>query len=303
MVMRGVDISHWQSSIDLKHVKSAGCEFVIVKATQGTTYRDSCRSRFLVQASTQNLLIGAYHFAGGYNPETEATHFWNTIKGLNGKCIFVLDYEIQCDTDIYGSNRKWIERFITKFYHLSGKYCMLYIDSRYLSQMRSSWVVDKCPLWLARYSKNYRTWTNDNPPAYSPWKKLTIWQFTSKLRIARFSDDLDGDIAYITRDEWEKLAGGKPSKPASEQTAKKPTGQIVGNIVSGKYGTGLKRRKTLTELGYNPDDCQKLVNEYYKVANDVIKGKYGNGKARKDKLEKLGYNYAVVQQIVNILAR
>lgn len=303
--MRGIDISHWQSGIDLKHVKTAGCEFVIVKATQGTTYRDSCRSKFLVQAATLDLLIGAYHFAGGYNPETEATHFWNTVKGLNGKCLFVLDYEIQCDADIYGSNRKWIERFITKFYQLSGRYCMLYIDNRYLSQLKASWVVDKCPLWLARYTKNYRTWTNDKPPAFAPWKKLTIWQFTSKLRIARFSEDLDGDIAYITRDEWQKLASGKTVQPANDEKGKgkKPTAQIVGNIVSGKYGTGAKRRRELSALGYNPDECQKLVNEYYKIANDVIKGKYGNGKARKDKLEKLGYNYVVVQQIVNILVR
>ena len=303
MVMRGIDISHWQSSIDLKHAKTAGCEFVFVKATQGTTYRDSCRSKFLIQASNLNLLIGVYHFAGGYNPETEAAHFWNTVKGLNGKALFALDYEIQCDTDIYGSNRKWIERFIAKFHQLSGKYCMIYIDNRYLNQLKASWIVDKCPLWLARYTKPYKAFTNDSPPNFSPWRKLTIWQFTSKLRIARFNDDLDGDIAYITRDEWIKLTGSKTIQPAKEQTAKKPTAQIVGNIVSGKYGTGAKRRRELTALGYNPDECQKLVNEYYQIANKVIKGKYGNGKARKEKLEKLGYNYAVVQQIVNILVR
>lgn len=303
--MRGIDISHWQNSIDLKHAKTEGCEFVIVKATQGSTYRDSCRSRFLIQAANLGMLIGAYHFASGYNPETEANHFWQTVKGLNGKAIFVLDYEIQCDTDIYGSNRKWIERFVTKFYQLSGKYCMIYIDSRYLSQLKASFVVDKCPLWLARYTKSYRTFTNDKPPAYAPWKKLTIWQFTSKLRISGYSDDLDGDIAYITRDEWQKIAGEKTVQPANDEKGKgkKPTAQIVGNIVSGKYGTGLKRRKALTDLGYNPDECQKLVNEYYQIANKVIKGKYGNGKARKEKLEKLGYNYAVVQQIVNILVR
>ena len=301
--MRGIDVSHWQSGFDLKHAKSAECEFVIVKASQGTTYRDSCRSKFLIQAANLDMLIGAYHFAGGYNPEMEAKHFWQTVKGLNGKAMFVLDYEIQCDTDIYGSNRKWIERFINKFYQLSGKYCMIYIDSRYLSQLKASFVVDKCPLWLARYTKPYKTFTNDSPPNFSPWRKLTIWQFTSKLRIPGFSDDLDGDIAYITRDEWIKLAGGKTAQPANEQTAKKPTGQIIGNIVSGKYGTGLKRRKALTDLGYNPDECQKLVNEYYQIANKVIKGKYGNGKTRKQNIEKLGYNYAVVQQIVNILVR
>lgn len=304
MVMHGIDISHWQSGFDLKHAKSAGCEFVIVKATQGSTYRDSCRSKFLIQAANLDMLIGAYHFAGGYNPETEANHFWQTVKGLNGKAIFVLDYEIQCDTDIYVSNRKWIERFVNKFYQLSGKYCMIYIDSRYLSQLKASFVVDKCPLWLARYPKSYRTFTNDKPPAYAPWKKLTIWQFTSKLRIAGFGEDLDGDIAYITPEEWRKMASGNTVTPANGNAKyKKPTAQIVGNIVSGKYGTGAKRRRELTALGYNPDECQKLVNQYYKIANDVIKGKHGNGQARKQSIEKLGYNYPVVQQIVNLLVR
>lgn len=297
--MRGIDVSHWKSDLNLQHAKKAGCEFVIAKATQGTAYKDTTCSKFVLQAQNLNMLVGVFHFAAGYNPESEATHFHNTAKSLKGKALFVLDYEIQCDRNIYGSNRQWIERFITKFYQLSGRYCMIYIDNRYLSQLKTSWIVDKCPLWLARYPKRYTTWTNDKPPSYSPWSKLTIWQFTSTLRISGYSGDLDGNMAYITANEWDNLVGGKTAQTANK--TKKPTAQIVSNIVSNKYGAGAKRKRVLTELGYNPDECQKLVNEYYSIANKVIKGKYGTGANRKKTLEKLGYNYAVVQQIVNIL--
>lgn len=297
--MRGIDISHWKSDLNLQHAKKAGCEFVIVKATQGTSYKDATRTKFILQAQNLGMLTGMFHFAAGYNPESEATHFYNTVKSHIGKSLMILDYEINCDSKIYGSNRQWIERFVTKFYQLANRYPLLYCDSRYLSQMKSSWVVDKCPLWLARYPKRYRTWTNDKPPAYAPWNKLTIWQFTSSLRIEGYTGDLDGNIAYITANEWENLAGGKTQQTANK--TKKPTAQIVSNIVSNKYGAGAKRKRILTELGYNPTECQKLVNEYYSIANKVIKGKYGTGADRKKALEKLGYNYAVVQQVVNIL--
>ena len=43
MSMNGIDISHWQNGIDLNAVP---CEFVIMKATQGTSFVDSCCDKF-----------------------------------------------------------------------------------------------------------------------------------------------------------------------------------------------------------------------------------------------------------------
>lgn len=305
--MRGIDVASWQTSLDLNNAFKAGCEFVIVKLTQGTAYKNPARMKHVTQIANAGKLLGCYHYANGNNPEQEAQHFYNTGKAYWGNAVPALDFEINIDTATYGNNRQWCERFIARFHTLSGVWPLLYIDSRYLSQFKGSWIVAKCGLWLARYPINRTTWTDDNPPSCAPWKQVTIWQFTSSLRIAGYNANLDGNLAYLTRDAWLKIAkaGKATSTPESAKpaktTAKKPTAQVVSMIVAGKYGTGAKRKEALKNAGYNPSECQKLVNKYYEIAHKVIKGKYGNGQARKNALEKDGYNYAVVQQIVNMI--
>ena len=39
-MLKGIDISHWQANLD---IASTGAEFVICKATQGTTFVDPSR--------------------------------------------------------------------------------------------------------------------------------------------------------------------------------------------------------------------------------------------------------------------
>jgi len=40
MVIKGVDVSHWQGDIDFEQLKRQGYEFAIIKATQGTWFVD-----------------------------------------------------------------------------------------------------------------------------------------------------------------------------------------------------------------------------------------------------------------------
>lgn len=303
MVMRGIDVSNWQASLDLGQAFKAGCEFVVVKISQGTSYLSPARNKQLTQIATAKKLLGFYHFANGENPEAEARFFEKHARSLLGSGIPVLDFEVQIDEDKYRSPANWCARFVNEFHKLTGVYPAIYLNSGQLRQFKGSWIVDKCPLWLARYTANYRTWTDNDCPPCAPWSRAIIWQFTSSLRIAGYDDNLDGDLCYLTPTEWKQLAKGGKTSTAKPKATKKPTAQIVSKIVSGKYGTGLKRREALAKDGYDYAECQKLVNVYYKVANDVIKGKYGNGATRKQKLEKAGYNAAVVQQIVNMLVR
>ena len=80
--MNGIDISRYQKGIDLKKVP---CDFVIVKATQGTSF---VSSQFKVQAqSTLDLgkLLGIYHYSGGGGAIPEAKFFLDTVKDYIGK--------------------------------------------------------------------------------------------------------------------------------------------------------------------------------------------------------------------------
>lgn len=87
----------------------------------------------------------------------------------------------------------------------------------------------------------------------------------------------------------------------------KTINDVAFEVIFGKWGTGLVRKRKLKKAGYDYDKIQKRVNEILKkksidtVAKEVINGKWGSGETRKQRLEKVGYNYNTVQNRVNDL--
>ena len=77
---------------------------------------------------------------------------------------------------------------------------------------------------------------------------------------------------------------------------KNSTEQVVKDVLSGKYGSGAKRKENLTKAGYNYDQIQKEVNRICKLTDEVLDNKYGTGSTRK---KKLGADYNIVQWNVN----
>jgi GH25 family lysozyme M1 (1,4-beta-N-acetylmuramidase) len=59
----GFDISHYQGSVNFAGAYSSGARFVIIKATEGTTYQDPSFSNFYAGATNAGFIRGAYHFA------------------------------------------------------------------------------------------------------------------------------------------------------------------------------------------------------------------------------------------------
>jgi GH25 family lysozyme M1 (1,4-beta-N-acetylmuramidase) len=89
-MMNGIDVSGWQKGINLKEVPA---DFVIVKATQGTTFVNSDCDRAYQQAKEAGRLLGVYHYFSGGDPAAEAEFFVKNVKGYVGEAILVLDWE------------------------------------------------------------------------------------------------------------------------------------------------------------------------------------------------------------------
>lgn len=89
IVMKGIDVSHWQGNIDFETVKKSGFDFVIIKAggADAGYYKDSMFDVYYNAAKAAGLYVGAYYFTGrNFDSPTEgfkeADHF---IKLLSGK--------------------------------------------------------------------------------------------------------------------------------------------------------------------------------------------------------------------------
>lgn len=304
--MLGIDVSSHNGN-PFNAVTEQGykdSKFVIVKATQGTTYTNPAFDYAYNRAAADGKCLGTYHYAGGNDPAAEAQYYFNKVKHTIGKAIPVIDWE-EYQNNSWGST-DWVYKFVKKFYELAGIYPMIYTGSYVLNQVSNC--KDICKLWVAGYPKDNNDWTIPNfPYKVSPWSSYTIWQFTSG------AGKLDRNTTPLTPDQWNEYAAkGKVSGTISGGSSSNNSStsvnidQLAQDVIAGKYGTGDDRKAA---LGANYDAVQKRVNELLggsskkpvtdAVVNDVLNGKYGNGDTRKQKLEAAGYDYAEVQAAVN----
>jgi GH25 family lysozyme M1 (1,4-beta-N-acetylmuramidase) len=75
----GVDVSHYEGSINWTSVKSSGVSFAWAKATEASGIGDAYFASNISNAKAAGVYIGAYHFArpAANSPSTEANYFWN----------------------------------------------------------------------------------------------------------------------------------------------------------------------------------------------------------------------------------
>lgn len=261
MTLNGIDISSYQSGIDLTVVP---CDFVIIKATQGTGYVNPDCDRAYQQAKRAGKLRGTYHYVGGGNAVAEADYYINNIKGYLRDGLLAIDWEAE-QNSAWG-NEAYLEQLVRRVIERTGIKPLIYsMASRYAQVAAVAKKLD-CGLWIAEYA-------DMNPTGYQahPWREgaygCAIRQYASTGRLNGWGGDLDLNIAYMTRDQWAKYVnpGGKPaaapapSKPAPAP-ARKSEDTIAAEVIAGKWGNGQDRVNRLKQAGYNPTSIQAKVN-------------------------------------------
>ena len=261
MTLNGIDISSYQSGIDLTVVP---CDFVIIKATQGTGYVNPDCDRAYQQAKRAGKLRGTYHYVGGGNAVAEADYYANNIKGYLKDGLLALDWEAE-QNSAWG-NEAYLEQLVRRVIERTSIKPLIYsMASRYAQVAAVAKKLD-CGLWVAEYA-------DMNPTGYQahPWREgaygCAIRQYASTGRLNGWGGNLDLNIAYMTRDQWAKYVnpGGKPaaapapSKPAPAP-ARKSEDTIAAEVIAGKWGNGQDRVNRLKKAGYNPATIQAKVN-------------------------------------------
>ena len=203
--MHGIDVSRWQGNINLAIVPS---DFVIVKATQGTSYVSPQYKRQISQAEQAGKLLGVYHYAsqGGAIPEAE--HFLKTVNDYIGKAILVLDWEGEQNPNF--KNPEYAKAFLHYVKEKTGIAPFIYMSKSVCRQY--SWDATY-PLWCAQYKNQTPTGYQDNPwtdnKGFGAWQSCQILQYSSKGQLAGYQGYLDLNKAYISSDEWMMYARGE----------------------------------------------------------------------------------------------
>jgi len=95
--LEGIDVSHWQGTIDWAKVAAAGKSFTFLKASEADDYADPSYATNRSSAQARGLWTGAYHFArpdsSAGDAVAEADHFAATIHLGRGDLVPALDLE------------------------------------------------------------------------------------------------------------------------------------------------------------------------------------------------------------------
>ncbi|HUG31198.1 MAG TPA: glycoside hydrolase family 25 protein [Candidatus Limnocylindria bacterium] len=188
----GIDISHWQGTIDWAKVKAAGKTFAIAKATEGIGWKDDAYDRNKAGAMGQGILFGAYHFArpGSNDPVKEADWFVDTMGQERGMLIPTLDLE---RTGGLGPTAltDWVKAWLQRVDQRLGVKSMIYVSPSfwrtYMDNTR--WFADNgySVLWVAHWNT-----TSPSVPADN-WggRSWTFWQYTSDGVVPGISGRVD----------------------------------------------------------------------------------------------------------------
>lgn len=300
MVMRGIDISKWQSGIDLSAVNA---DFVIVKATEGIGYVDKSCDGFFQKALSLGKKLGFYHFARPTNdPVREADFFYNNCRGYFGKGIPILDWE-SGNT----SNVAWAKRWLDRVYQLSGVKPVIYMSESVVNANNWSAVAAAdYGLWVAKYRDNnpdynYNMANAGSRPHVKWWKFYCMWQWTSSGRLNGYNGNLDCDVFYGDAATWDKYVGKSTSttKPQTKPVSK-TIAQLAEEVIAGQWGNGEDRKKRLTDAGYNYTVVQAIVNKKMAAKNQSVYYVVKRGDTLSGIASKYGTTYQRLAQINGI---
>ncbi|MUT65264.1 glycoside hydrolase family 25 protein [Paenibacillus sp. NEAU-GSW1] len=174
---QGIDVSHYQGSINWQKVKADGIVFAFAKASEGQSYRDDRFAANVAGARDAGVLIGAYHFVNATSTEAakqEANNFACAIADAGGISLLdlppVMDYENN-PGGLSGSEISAVAKaFLSEVENLVGVKPIVYTGNSFASNFDSS--LGDYELWIARYS------SSQVPSDTAAWSKWTFWQYS-----------------------------------------------------------------------------------------------------------------------------
>ena len=187
--IRGIDISHYQQSIDWARLKEAEVggyplRFVIIKATEGVTIRDVNFKGNITKARRMNIITGAYHFfIPGSNARRQAQYYINNVSLQRGDLPPILDVEKTGNLDdrqLQNDVLTWLET-VEQHY---GVRPIIYASYDFMRSHLNTPVLRQYPFWVARYYK-------DDLGYDGPWM---MWQYTDIGQVDGIKGKVDCNV-------------------------------------------------------------------------------------------------------------
>jgi GH25 family lysozyme M1 (1,4-beta-N-acetylmuramidase) len=200
MMLRGIDVSTHQGTIDWDEVAGAGLSFAIIKATQGRSeataglrnFTDSKFKRNITEAPRTGLRVGVYHYLTAQTvgeAMEEAEYFLSVITPY--KLLINLWAVVDVESKYLPKDKTLLTQIVNTFCSRvtsAGLRPMVYTNPDYLKHRLND--ISYWPLWLA-------LWRNKtNVPTVADYPAMKLWQWGGEA-IPGISGKTDANFAIV----------------------------------------------------------------------------------------------------------
>lgn len=178
----GIDVSHHQQKIDWSQVAKDDVDFVYIKATEGSTYKDQRYDENMEGAINEGLLVGAYHFFRMTSSAiAQFKNFSNALNRYDFKLVPMIDVETS-DGKSVRELQDSLDVFIKLVKAEYGCVPMIYGTQRSYNTFCAP-KYNRYHLYIGRYGKY--------PPEIIGKGTYTIWQYTEAGKVKGISEPVD----------------------------------------------------------------------------------------------------------------
>lgn len=194
----GLDLSAHNGYIDFTRLVQDSIDFVILKATEGTTFKDSKFNANYRNARKAGIpVIGVYHFFRfDTDGEMQAINLINSIIGKTIDMPLVIDLEEWTNPrDIY--THEVLDRLnaMIRYIESNGYTVMFYTNKDGYQRFIREYFKDY-PLWICSFSDPPLGLADDNA-----WQ---LWQYSHKGWVSACNTPVDLNTFNGSRKEWEQ---------------------------------------------------------------------------------------------------
>lgn len=200
----GIDVSDNQGVIDWAQVKSAGCQFAILRSVRRSGKMDYQFVNNLLGCRTQGIPVAVYKYTYATSEAEARNEALQVVELLQAHA---LDCQVWWDVEdrdtLAGLGRDRLTGIVMaakETIEAAGYNFGIYAGQYVVKENWFDWqVFADCPWWVARYpidEEGFGLWdVPEHMPPDVPMQ-LTGWQWTSKGRISGVSGNVDMDIMY-----------------------------------------------------------------------------------------------------------
>lgn len=244
-MIKGVDLSTYQTNINYEELKRKGVEFAILRCGYGKNdyQKDDMFETHYEGCKRAGLKVGAYLFSYAYDEEGARLEAENTLKFINGKSFelpIFYDMELSKQANL-GKNT------LTR---MANEWCNIIKNAGYKAGVYANLN------WFINYLNPYEIKSNGNYIWLAQWNNeitadfnVDIWQNTNHNEFG-----FDGD--YLINENLLVENVDNPVENIQEIQS------LAVDVIFGLYGNGQERKD---RLGNKYNDVQDVVNEIYKI--------------------------------------